>query len=84
MIATALSPVTFLTELEKATFADHDPPLKVRLVQARTVLLALPEDDRLFFAGMAADLVNSMPVRGMGPVTAFEVIVALGRLLERA
>lgn len=75
---------SFLFDVGRAKFDAYDQSVRDRLQKARTVLLALPEQDRLFFAGLGADLCNAIPAQGMGPVTAFEVLVALGRLMERA
>lgn len=84
MIRQAVSADCFLLDIDRASFNAYDLPARDRLQKARTVLLALPEQDRLYFAGLGADLCNAIPTQGMGPVTAFEVLVALGRLMERA
>lgn len=83
-MATAFTAKDFLFAIDRATFSVYDQLARERLRKARTVLLAMQEPDRLYFAGLGANLCNAIPAQGMGPVTAFEVLVALGRLMERA
>ncbi len=79
-----VSPGYVLVELERAKLGGSEPALTARLIKARTVLLAMPEPAQLHYAGIMADMMNRIPTRGLGVVTALELLVAIGDKIERA
>lgn len=72
-----------LAEIDRASFETYEPQVSERMRTARTVLLAMPEGAQRHYTGMMSVLMGNVKGRGFGSVTAFEVLVALGHLLER-
>lgn len=78
------STAAILNDIDKATFSDYEPAHAQRMTTARAVLLALPQETQEHYARMIGDLMCNISGRGFGPVTAFEVLVALAHWLEES
>jgi hypothetical protein len=70
----------FLSQLAAAKLSD---PGQESIAQARAVLFALPAPERDELVGMCCRFHKTLPARGAGAVTVFEVFVAIARRMAK-
>ena len=75
-----MKPADFLSQLAAAKLSD---PGQEGIAQARTLLFALPALERDELVAMCCQFHKTLPARGAGAVTVFEVFVAIARRMAK-
>ena len=75
----------FMDLLGRATLngAGYTPEQAARIVSARALLTDLPEDESEPVIDACVELSNNLRGRGIGAVTIFEIVTALGQKLAK-